>query len=53
LGAVFAHGQAAPGAGFIDGLRAALIIGGAGEVLGALIALLAIRKDALSGSAPG
>ncbi len=49
LGAVFAlHvGRASP-EGFLAGLRAAFLIGGSGEILGALIAFRFIRRDALS-----
>jgi EmrB/QacA subfamily drug resistance transporter len=49
MGTVFAHemGQGGPGA-FASGLRAALWIGGAGELLGALIAFAGVRGDALA-----
>jgi hypothetical protein len=49
LGAVFAsHAEQGSPAGFFAGLRGAFLIGGAGEMLGALIALCFIRRDALS-----
>jgi MFS family permease len=52
LGAVFAqHAKSGDGAGFIAGLRAAFLIGGGGEMLGALVAFCAIRRDALDKSA--
>ncbi|HEY3916284.1 MAG TPA: MFS transporter, partial [Stellaceae bacterium] len=48
LGAVFAGhaGQGSP-AGFVAGLHAALRLGGSGELLGALIALCLVGRDAL------
>jgi MFS family permease len=55
LGAVFAHfaGQAGATEGFLPGLRAALAIGGAGELAGAAIALAFIGRAAgTSRSAP-
>ncbi|HEX3972902.1 MAG TPA: MFS transporter [Stellaceae bacterium] len=49
MGTVFAHeaGQGGPSA-FTNGLRAAFWIGGAGELLGALIAFAGVRGDALA-----
>jgi MFS family permease len=49
LGAVFAShaGQGAPG-GFIAGLHAAFRLGGAGEIVGAVLALCFVRGDALA-----
>ena len=49
MGTVFAHysGQGSPSA-FTTGLRAALWIGGAGELLGALVAFIGVRGDALT-----
>jgi len=49
LGAVFAlHLGEGSAAGFLAGLRAAFLIGGGGEMLGALIALCLIHRDALA-----
>jgi EmrB/QacA subfamily drug resistance transporter len=47
LGAVFAHlaGQSAAAEGFLPGLRAALVLGGAGELAGAVLALRYIGSD--------
>jgi EmrB/QacA subfamily drug resistance transporter len=45
--AAFAGQQAASGANFLPGLRAALAGGGAGELLGAVIAFAFIRRDSL------
>ena len=47
LGAVFAHfaGQAGAAEGFLDGLRPALALGGAAQLLGAAIALRFVRRD--------
>ena len=50
LGAIFAAyaGQeAASGAGFLPGLRAALTVGGIGEMLGAALAFACIRRHSL------
>jgi len=50
LGALFAAdagSQTASAGGFLAGLRAALCGGGAGELLGALIAVVYLRKDSL------
>lgn len=50
LGSIFsayAGQEAASGAGFLPGLRAALTVGGAGEMLGAVIAFAYIRRDSL------
>jgi DHA2 family methylenomycin A resistance protein-like MFS transporter len=49
IGTVFAHysGQGGPTA-FTDGLRVAFWIGGAGELLGAAIAFVGVRGDALT-----
>jgi MFS transporter, DHA2 family, methylenomycin A resistance protein len=49
MGTVFAHysGQGSPSA-FTTGLRTALWIGGAGELLGALVAFIGVRGDALT-----
>lgn len=49
MGTVFAHysGQGGPSA-FTPGLRVALLIGGAGELLGALIAFIGVRGNALA-----
>jgi EmrB/QacA subfamily drug resistance transporter len=51
MGAVFAHhaGQGSPGA-FGSGLGIALRVGGAGELLGALIAFAGVRGNALARS---
>jgi len=48
LGAVFAHfaGQGAAGEGFLPGLRAALLLGSAGTIAGAAIALAFIAREA-------
>jgi EmrB/QacA subfamily drug resistance transporter len=51
LGSVFAHfagAQAAMGAGFLPGLRAALACGGIAELAGALAAFWFIRSDSLA-----
>jgi MFS transporter, DHA2 family, methylenomycin A resistance protein len=49
LGAVFAsHASEGSSAGFLAGLRAAFLIGGAGEMLGSMVAFCFIRRDALS-----
>ena len=47
LGAVFAHfaGQAGAAEHFLDGMRPALAVGGAAELVGALIALRFIERD--------
>jgi EmrB/QacA subfamily drug resistance transporter len=47
LGAVFAHfaGQEAAAEGFLPGLRAALVVGGAAELAGAALALRYIGSD--------
>jgi hypothetical protein len=49
MGAVFAHyaGQASSGA-FTTGLQTALRIGGGGELLGAVIAFVGVRGNALA-----
>ena len=49
MGTVFAHysGQGSPSA-FTTGLRVAFWIGGAGELLGALIAFIGVQSDALA-----
>jgi MFS transporter, DHA2 family, methylenomycin A resistance protein len=50
LGALFAAdagSQTATAGDFLAGLRAALCGGGAGELLGALIAVVYLRKDSL------
>jgi MFS family permease len=49
MGTVFAHyaGQGSPTA-FANGLQTALRIGGAGELLGAAIAFIGVRGDALT-----
>jgi MFS transporter, DHA2 family, methylenomycin A resistance protein len=50
LGSVFATyagEQAATGAGFLSGLRAAMIAASAAELLGAVIAVAVIRRDSL------
>ena len=54
LGAVFAHiaGQDAGAQGFVPGLRAALGIGGAAELAGALVALACVRENAACANAP-
>ncbi len=49
LGALFAaHLRDGSPESFFAGLRAALCVGGAGEVLGAVIAFCCVRRDALS-----
>jgi len=48
LGALFAAEAKAGGAqGFLTGFEAALLVGGTGQILGAMIALSFVRRDAL------
>jgi EmrB/QacA subfamily drug resistance transporter len=47
LFAAFAGQEAAAGAGFLPGLRAALLVGGCGELAGAVVAFAFIRRDSL------
>jgi EmrB/QacA subfamily drug resistance transporter len=47
LFAVFAGQDAAAGEGFLPGLRAAMLVGGSAELVGAVIAFAFIRSDSL------
>jgi EmrB/QacA subfamily drug resistance transporter len=47
LFAAFAGPEGAAGEGFLPGLRAAMLVGGSGELLGAVIAAAFIRSDSL------
>ncbi len=47
LFAAFAGPEGAAGAGFLPGLRAAMLVGGSGELIGAVVAFAFIRSDSL------